>query len=178
MKLSIPTMKLFHTGISLIMILLFSTSLLAQKNDGPSTVQKNEYCTDYHRSACTFDNKDIEWKYNGQSRSALFRPGQKSSFTFSAYKGYDYRFSLAGAEIILSGQKIIFKVKDAKTKAILYDSEVDESIQQFEFVCDNSLNVLVELELPEGDGVAGNKVLYGCVGFLLQSRRTMQTGFK
>jgi len=170
-------MKLFRTGVSLIIFIVFSASLSAQKNDKSATVQKNEYCTDYHKTACVFENKDLEWKYNGQSRSALFRPGQKSSFTFSAYKGYDYRFCLAGAENILSGQKIIFRVKDAKTKAVLYDSEVDESIQQFEFVCDNSLNVLVELELPEGEGVANNKVVYGCVGFLLQSRRTMQTGF-
>lgn len=114
--------------------------------------------------------------YNSQSRSALFRPGQVSVFSFTSFKGYDYRLTFCGDEVLTKGAPIAFKVTDAKTKAVLFDSNESDSATEFEFSCDNSLNLRVEMTLPEAEG--SEKATYGCVGFLLQSRKNLQTGFK
>lgn len=169
-------MKMFRYTL-LLTLALFSYSVSQAQSGSARTVEKEEYCTNYHREACSFSVKDIEWKYNSQSRSALFKPGQKSSFTFVANKGYDYRFTFGAEEKILQGQPLVFKVFEAKTKKPLFNSEDEGSAKEFEFSCDNGMNVLVEVEIPEGNASDGKKKIYGCVGFLMQSRKSPTTGF-
>lgn len=160
--------------ITIFIGLLFSTDAKAQKGNNP--IQKTVYCTDYHKKACKFSKKDLEFKYNSQSRSALFRPGQVSVFSFTSFKGYDYRLTFCGEDILTKGAPIAFKVTDAKTKAVLFESKDSENAKEFEFSCDNSLNLKVEMTLPAAEG--SEKATYGCVGFLLESRKNLQTGFK
>jgi hypothetical protein len=141
-----------------------------------TTIEKAIYCTDYHKKACKFTKKDLEFKYNSQSRSALFRPGQTSTFTFTSFKGYDYRLTFCGEDILTKGTPIPFKVFDARTKKVLYDSnDADSGGTEFEFTCDNTLNLKIEMMLPEADG--SEKAVYGCVGFLIESRKNLTTGF-
>ena len=153
---------------------IFSTEAKAQKGNAP--IEKTVYCTDYHKKACTFSKKDLEFKYNSQSRSALFRPGQSSAFSFTSFKGYDYRLTFCGEDVLTKGAPIAFKITDAKTKAVLFDSNASDNAKEFEFSCDNGLNLRVEMTLPAAEG--SEKNTYGCVGFLLQSRKNLQTGFK
>jgi hypothetical protein len=160
---------------SIIVSLNAPSKLAAQP--GSNTIENKQYCTDYHKRACKFSNKDLEFQYNTQSRSALFRPGQSSSFSFTSFKGYDYKLTFCGEESITKGKPISFKVIDPRTKEILFDSDAENSSQEFEFTCDNSLNLKVELSLPEADEKS-KKAIYGCLGFLVQSRKSLQTGFK
>lgn len=143
---------------------------LAKAQSAPSL------CTDYHKKACKFEKDDLYYEYNSQSKDALFRPGQTSKLIFTSYKGYDYRFTFAAEDKITGGGNLTFKVVDAKSKKVLFDSEEDGSME-FEFVCDSSINLSVEVSLPESSAESNSKVLYGCVGFLLESRETLDTGF-
>jgi len=164
----------------LILITFFASLLLTNESKaqkGSTPIEKTYYCTDFHKKMCKFEKKDLEFKYNSQSRSALFRPGQVSVFSFTSFKGYDYRLTFCGEENLTKGAPIAFKVTDAKTNTVLFDSETAEnSPKEFEFICNNSLNLKVEMTLPEDE--SSEKASYGCVGFLLQSRRNLQTGFK
>jgi hypothetical protein len=157
--------------------ILLSTSMIAQKAPSNKLVAAEDYCTDFHRTACKFQKKDLEFKYNSQSKSALFRPGQSSTFTVVAFKGLDYRFAIAAEDVLLNGQPYTYKVKDAKTNALIFDSESENVVTDFSFTCDNSLNLRIELQLPEAGTENSKKMVYGCVGFLLESRKTLKTGF-
>jgi len=158
-------------------IVLLTNATIAQKTSSRNLVPAEVYCEDFHRSACKFIKKDLEFKYNSQSKSALFRPGQSSTFSIVAFKGLDYRFSLAVDDNLLNGQPLAYKVKDAKTNALIYDSESAEVVSDFSFTCDNSLTLRIEMQLPEADQENAKKMIYGCVGFLLESRKTLKTGF-
>ncbi len=158
-----------------VLIIGSSVSITAQTKLS-DTKTANSLCTDYHKKACSFAKKDINYGYNSQSRSALFRPGQTSRLTFTAHKSYDYRMTFAGEESILSGGRIEFKIIDSSTKKVLFNSE-EEGATEFEFICDSSINMIIEISLPENSAESKSKVLYGCVGFLLESRPTLQTGF-
>jgi len=163
----------------LILLTLFASLMQTKevKSQKSSSIEKTVYCTDYHKKVCKFSKKDLQFKYNSQSRSALFRPGQTSTFSFTSFKGYDYRLTFCGEDKLTKGAPIEFKVFDTKTKTVLFDSNSAEELPtEFEFSCDNSLNLRVEMTLPEADG--SEKATYGCVGFLLESRNNLQTGFK
>ena len=166
--------KLRHIAFSLIFMSFAFTSQAQVKMSKAESA--SSMCADYHKSACKFSKEDILYKYNSQSRDALFRPGQTSKLTFTATKGFDYRFTFAAEDKILQGGTIDFKIFDAKTKRELYNS-ADDGGTEFEFICDSSINLTVEISMPEAAAEAKSKVLYGCVGFLLQSRQTLNTGF-
>lgn len=167
-------MKILRYITLALLVTGFSASLSAQTKLS-DTKPANSLCTDYHKKACSFSKSDINYKYNSQSRSALFRPGQTSKLTFTAHKNYDYRLTFAAEESILSGGKIAFRILNSSGK-VLFDSE-EEGATEFEFICDSSINMVIEIILPESSASSKNKVLYGCVGFLLESRPTLQTGF-
>jgi hypothetical protein len=133
-------------------------------------------CQDFHKKACSFVKKDINYKYNSQSRDALFRPGQKSKLTFTAHKGYDYRLTFAEEDKILQSGAVSFRIIDSRTKKELFNSE-DENATELEFICDSNINLTIEIQLPENTAETFGKVLYGCFGFLLESRPTLNTGF-
>lgn len=165
------------TKYTIALLVAFSTSLSVFAQAKLSKAQSApELCTDYHKKACKFEKDDIYYEYNSQSKDALFRPGQTSKLVFTAYKGYDYRFTFAADEAITQGGALAFKVMDSRTKKVLFDSD-EEGSAEFEFTCDSSINLAIEVSLPEASAESKSKVLYGCVGFLLESRETLDTGF-
>jgi hypothetical protein len=168
-------MKLLRNLALSLIFISFALSSQAQVKMAKAE-SASSMCVDYHKSACKFSKEDILYKYNSQSRDALFRPGQTSKLTFTATKGYDYRFTIAAEDKILQGGAVSFKIMDAKTKKELYNSEEDGGTE-FEFICDSSINLTVEISTPEAAAEAKSKVIYGCVGFLLESRKTLDTGF-
>jgi hypothetical protein len=166
-------MKLTSIIFSGILGMCISTPLQAQNKPQAKT----EYCEEYHIKNCKFQRKDLEFKYNSQSRSALFRPGQACTFTISVFKGYDYRMTFKADDNLLQGKPIMYKVIDTRTKKVLYQSTEQDWNTDFEFVCDNSLNLEIRLQLPDVPYEPNEKVLYGCMGFLLESRNSLKTGF-
>lgn len=166
-------MKRFPIILSASLALLFSSTLQAQEK----AISRTQYCDDYHKKNCKFEKKDIEYTYNSQSRSALFRPGQISNFRFTAFKGYDYRVTFCADENLLQGQNLAYKVVDTRTKKVLYENSENNGNPEFEFICDNSINLEVQLELPQVPYKPNDKTAYGCVGFLIQSRTSLKTGF-
>ncbi len=164
---------LFSAFIFLILVCPLSAQQL-QKSDN---IPASELCSDYHKKNLSFEKKDINFRYNSQSRSALFRPGQSSKLSFTAFKGNEYRITCGAENSVLNGGTVSFKILDAKTKNVLFDSEA-EGATLFEFICDNSLNLILEIALPEATSTSSTKkVVYGCVGFLMESRPALQTGF-
>jgi len=164
--------------ISAILFLVFALPAAAQQLQKSDNIPASEFCTDYHRKNLSFPKKDVNFRYNSQSRSALFRPGQTSKLSFTAFKGNEYRMTCGAENTLLNGGAIAFKVMDAKSKKVIFDSS-EEGATAFEFLCDNSLNLILEIELPEAANAkeSAKKVTYGCVGFLLESRPALQTGF-
>lgn len=159
--------------------LLFSVMLLLPSLSYGQNGKKKvtEYCNDYHIKHCKFQQKDIGYKYNSQSRSALFKPGQKSTFKVSVFKGHDYRMTFKGEDILLQGKPLMFKVMDSKTKKVFYQTSEENWNPDFEFYCSHSMNLVVELLLPEVPYKPNDEVLYGCLGFLMENRHSIKTGF-
>lgn len=166
-------MKALVISISILLGLFLHQNVHAQQK----TRSKTDYCENFHVQNCKFQRKDIEFKYNSQSRSALFRPGQSCSFNITVFKGYDYRMTFCAEENLLQGKPIMYKVIDSRTKKVLYETSEEEWNADFEFVCDNSLNLEIKLQLPEVPYEPNEKTLYGCLGFLLESRNSLKTGF-
>jgi hypothetical protein len=138
-------------------------------------------CFDFHKYYCGFEEKLPFFAYNAQSRSTLFRRGETSEMYFIAYKGYDYRLSFCGQDDLLEGQKIAFFIRNGKTKELIYENSNDNFPQEFEFTCTSSARILVEISLPPDTKTKlkpGNRFEYkGCIGVLIESRKTPGTGF-
>jgi hypothetical protein len=81
-----------------------------------------------------------------------------------------------GEEALTKGAPITFKITDAKTQAVLFESKNPDSAEQYNFFCNNSLNLIVEMTLPSDNG--SEKSTSDCVGFLLESRKNLQPRLK
>lgn len=154
---------------------VFFTSGMAYGQKGK--IPSKEYCSNFHIKHCKFQQKDIGYHYNSQSRSALFRPGQSCTFKVTVFKGHDYRMTFKGEDVLLQGKPIMFRVIDSKTKKIFYQTTEEDWNQDFEFFCNNSMNLEIHLQLPEVPYKPNDEVLYGCLGFLMETRHTLKTGF-
>ncbi|MBX7201506.1 MAG: hypothetical protein IT240_08670 [Bacteroidia bacterium] len=166
-------MKISNIILGIGAALLLNLPLFAQTK----TRNKTEYCENYHKEKCKFQREDIEFQYNSQSKSALFRPGQSCTFNITVFKGFDYRMTFHADENLLQGQHLMYKVLDARTKKVLFETSEDDTNLDFEFVCDNSLNLIIQLQLPEVSYEPTDESMYGCLGFLLESRNSLKTGF-
>jgi hypothetical protein len=166
-----------NTSLLVIMFILSFNLLNAQSKQ----FDTRKMCFDFHSYYCKFEEKLINFDYNAQSRSTLFRRGETSEMYFIAYKGYDYRLSFCAQEDLLEGQKIAFFIRNGKTKELIYENSSENFPQEFEFSCTSSTRILVEVSLPPETGnklKAGNKFEYkGCLGVLIESRRSPSTGF-
>lgn len=161
----------------------FVTFIIAINIFGQSAKQfdTRKMCFDFHRYYCKFEERLINFDYNAQSKSTLFRRGETSEMYFIAYKGYDYRLSFCGQDDLLEGQKIAFFIRNGKTKELIYENSSDDFPQEFEFHCTSSARIIVEINLPpdsENKLKPGNRFEYkGCMGVLIESRRAPGTGF-
>lgn len=134
-----------------------------------------QYCSNFHKKYCGPPNDFFS--YNGQSKSALFEKGQTSSLRFVAYKDHDYKITLCTEEQL--GTDIAFKIRDGKTGDLLFDNSDEDLTQQFEFTCENTRTLTLEVTVPEGE-TKEEKFKpsdMACLGVLIEHKATEKTGF-
>ena len=154
--------------LSLVLAATFSTSLFSQTS----------VCGQFHRKYCVFESdKSGNWQYNAQSKSGLFNQGMVSKLRCVIYKGMDYRMSVC-CETIL-GDKVSYKIYDARTNELLFDNKTAEDTQQFEFQSVSTRQLVIEVVVPQG-ATEKNKhksTDAACVGLLIEHKLTDKQGF-
>jgi len=146
-----------------------------------STSAKAQICNAHHTEKKECPPSTDNFILNGQSRSALMYKGQKSKVNVIFHDKQDYRISLCPQEIL--GPEVEFKIKDGKTEEVLYDNMEEDGTLIFEFSCQQTQRMILEIKIPdEGDG-GSNKLsklkssTSGCLGVLIEYMATPKTGF-
>ncbi|GAB4452413.1 MAG: hypothetical protein OHK0036_14000 [Bacteroidia bacterium] len=160
----------------LLIISIITTSAFAQKRE---LVSQASVCGQFHKKYCKLEKeKGEKWEYNSQSRSGLFSQGMNSKIRCVIYKGMDYRLTLC-AETAL-GDKLNFKIYDAKTNELLFDNATAENTQVFEFQSSSTRPIIIEVFIPEGATESGNSLKAkdaACLGLLIEHKKTDIQGF-
>ena len=144
----------------------------------PSVFSQAGVCGQFHRKYCVFEkNKTEKWQYNAQSRSGLFNQGMTSKLRCVIYKGMDYRISVC-CETVL-GDKVNYKILDARTSELLFDNATASNTQVFEFQSVSTRQLIIEVTVPQG---ASEKDKHkatdaACVGLLIEHKVTEKQGF-
>jgi len=170
-------LSIYLLGMFLLITPLFSFS---QTHD-----YKIRKCFGYQRDSCAI-SKNIFYKVNEESRSALFVKGQSSRTPFTIYNGRDYRVSLCWDAVL--GSQIQFKLVDAANDAVLYDNSKDGFSDEFEFTVAKTSDIYVEVFVPGTSSFVESEknddlVLVqkdkemGCVGILIEYMITPTKGF-
>lgn len=165
-----------------ILIILFSLPVVLFSQTNDYSVRK---CFGYQRDSCP-TSKNIYYKINQESRSALFLKGQKSKTVFNIYNGRDYRISLCWDPVL--GSQIQFRIIDRETDDVLYDNSTDEFSSEFEFTVTQSREVFIEIGIPGSSALMDAKdddeliivrkdKEMGCVGVLIEHMITPTKGF-
>jgi hypothetical protein len=136
-------------------------------------------CGQFHKKYCVYDkgSKNEKWQYNAQSKSGLFNQGMVSKLRCVIYKGMDYRISVC-CEVTL-GDKVNYKIFDARTNEMLFDNTTAEDTQVFEFQSVSTRQLVIEVMVPQG---ATEKDKHkptdaACVGLLIEHKITDKSGF-
>lgn len=90
----------------------------------------------------------------------------------------DYRLTLCAETAI--GDKINFKIYDAKTNELLFDNASAENTQIFEFQSTSTRPIIIEVFVPEGATESGNSLKAkdaACLGLLIEHKKTEIQGF-
>src|ERR1051325_6075326 len=135
-------------------------------------------CGTFHRKNCRFeDDKSGKWQYNVQSRSGLFAQGMGSKLRCVIYKGMDYRISVC-CETVL-GDKVSYKIFDARTNELLFDNKAAEDTQTFEFQSVSTRQLIIEVVVPTGATEQDKHKAQdaACVGLLIEHKVTDKAGF-
>jgi hypothetical protein len=137
-------------------------------------------CGDFHRKACVMDGTRRDkhaFMYNAQSKSGLFAQGSTSKMRCIVYKGMDYRMTVCCETII--GDKVNFKIYDARTNELLFDNTKNDDAQQFEFQASTTRQLIIEATVPAGDvkEEKGKAETAACVGLLIENKVSERTGF-
>jgi hypothetical protein len=137
-------------------------------------------CGQFHRKFCTVDSKrgnNEGWMYNAQSKSGLFNQGSTSKIRCVIYKGMDYRINVC-CETAL-GDKLNYKIFDARTNELLYDNSTAQNAPLFEFQSTATRQLFIEVSVPSG-ATAQDKhkpMEAACVGLLIEHKVTEKQGF-
>jgi hypothetical protein len=135
-------------------------------------------CSGFHKKYCLLEKeKGEKWMYNAQSKSGLFTQGTVSKLRCVIYKGMDYRISVC-CETTL-GDKVNFKIFDARTNELLFDNSKAEDTQVFVFQSVSTRQLIIEVAVPQG---ATQKDVHkptegACVGLLIEHKVTDKQGF-
>jgi hypothetical protein len=115
--------------------------------------------------------------YNAQSKSGLFAQGSTSKMRCIVYKGMDYRLTVCCETII--GDKVNFKIYDARTNELLFDNTKNDEAQQFEFQASTTRQLIIEATVPAGEvkEEKGKAETAACVGLLIENKVSERTGF-
>ena len=137
-------------------------------------------CGEFHKKACFMEGtkKDKRtFMYNAQSKSGLFAQGSISKLRCIVYKGMDYRMTVC-CETIL-GDKVNFKIYDARTNELLFDNTKNDDAQQFEFQASTTRQLIIEATVPAGEvkEEKGKAETAACVGLLIENKVSERTGF-
>lgn len=153
--------------LSLIMTVALSTSLFSQSG----------VCGQFHRKYCVFEDDKANWQYNAQSKSGLFNQGMVSKLRCVIYKGMDYRISVC-CETLL-GEKVNYKIFDARTNEMLFDNKAAEDVQTFEFQSVSTRQLVIEVMVPQGatEKDKHKSTEAACVGLLIEHKITDKQGF-
>jgi hypothetical protein len=135
-------------------------------------------CSGFHKKYCIPEKvKGEKWMYNAQSKSGLFTQGTVSKLRCVIYKGMDYRISVC-CETTL-GDKVNFKIFDARTNELLFDNSKSEDTQIFEFQSVSTRQLIIEVAVPQGatQKEAHKPTEGACVGLLIEHKVTDKQGF-
>ena len=137
-------------------------------------------CSNFHRKYCGVDSKhgdDSGWLYNAQSRSGLFNQGMTSKIRCVIYKGMDYRLNICCETQF--GDKLNYKVFDARTNELLYDNATAKNEPTFEFQSTSTRQLVIEVTVPKGstEKDAHKPSEAACVGLLIEHKLTNKQGF-
>jgi len=136
-------------------------------------------CGQFHRKYCTPDSKreKSEWQYNAQSKSGLFNQGMTSKIRCVIYKGMDYRINVCCETTF--GDKLNYKIFDAKTNELLYDNAAAENEPMFEFQSTATRQLIIEVSVPTGSTEKDKHkpMDAACVGLLIEHKVTDKQGF-
>jgi hypothetical protein len=136
-------------------------------------------CGQFHRKYCVFDDaKSEKWQYNAQSKSGLFSQGMVSKLRCVIYKDMDYRISVC-CETNILGDKVNYKIFDARTKELLFDNAAAEDTQSFEFQSVSTRQLIIEVMVPKGatEKEQHKSMEAACVGLLIEHKITEKQGF-
>ncbi|MGZ3919763.1 MAG: hypothetical protein ACXVC7_05695 [Bacteroidia bacterium] len=154
--------------ITIVLTALMSTAVFSQAG----------VCGNFHKKYCVLEkNKGEKWQYNAQSKSGLFNQGMVSKLRCVIYKNMDYRISVC-CETVL-GDKVNYKIFDARTNEMLFDNAAAENTQVFEFQSVSTRQLVIEVVVPQG---ATEKDKHkatdaACVGLLIEHKITDKQGF-
>lgn len=136
-------------------------------------------CGQFHKKYCGLEKSDNNstWKYNAQSRSGLFLQGMVSKLRCVIYKGMDYRMSVC-CETVL-GDKVSYKIYDARTSELLFDNSTSDDTQKFEFQSVSTRQLIIEVVVPQGatENEKHKSADAACVGLLIEHRVSAKQGF-
>ncbi|MBS1637887.1 MAG: hypothetical protein JST26_18385 [Bacteroidetes bacterium] len=137
-------------------------------------------CGQFHKKYCgqEEDGKtDKAWMYNAQSKSGLFNQGMTSKIRCVIYKGMDYKISVC-CETVL-GDKLNYKIFDARTNELLFDNASAQNAQSFEFQSTSTRQLIIEVSVPHGatEQDKHKPVDAACVGLLILHKVTDKQGF-
>lgn len=135
-------------------------------------------CGQFHKKWCVMPTlKGEKWTYNAQSKSGLFNQGMVSKLRCVIYKGMDYRISVC-CETVL-GDKVNYKIFDARTNELLFDNSTAEDTQLFEFQSISTRQLIIEVVVPTGATEQDKHKAQdaACVGLLIEHKVTDRQGF-
>jgi hypothetical protein len=133
-----------------------------------SLVSYGQDCTDYHQYHCSY--ADYTFFYSRQSKSILFRKGQTSEIQFVTYGGEDYYLAVCGNRKL---GNIRFRIiEDNADRTVLYDNADNEYLESINFTNEVTQNMIIELAVAEG--AARDAKESGCVGVVIQFRKSAQ----
>jgi len=137
-------------------------------------------CSNFHRKFCVVKAErgdNTEWMYNAQSKSGLFTQGTTSKIRCVIYKGMDYRINVC-CETSL-GEKLNYKIFDARTSELLFDNATTENDPLFEFQSTSTRQLYIEVTVPVGETSKDKHkpVEAACVGLLIEHKVTEKQGF-
>lgn len=135
-------------------------------------------CGQFHKKYCVLGvAKGEKWMYNAQSKSGLFNQGMVSKLRCVIYKNMDYRLTVC-CETVL-GDKVNFKIFDARTNEMLFDNSTAEDTQVFEFQSVSTRQLIIEVVVPTGATEQDKHKSQdaACVGLLIEHKVTDRQGF-
>lgn len=134
------------------LLLLFVSAIL--------TTNVNAQCRGFVRSVCMPEME--QYIPNENLNTARLMPGDKAEVKLTLYSGQDYRLVVCNHPIL---EAVEYQVVDTDG-SVLYDNRENEMSNKFDFRVSGTRQLLVRLNIPEGE--YDHKIKpQGCVAVML-----------